>query len=75
MQALRMYPIEFNAMKEYVEWFMGVAVEYTVLIYNKMMDIPVFKKIVDYIWQLINRKDLYSSMVCKQGPLFFYQNY
>ncbi|CAL4104941.1 unnamed protein product [Meganyctiphanes norvegica] len=64
-EVIIMYPAEFNAVKEFVENF----IQFTFVTYNKMMEIPVIKKIVDYIWQLINRKDLHSSMVSSMSSV------
>merc|ERR1711970_1575320 len=62
-EVIKMYPAEFNAVKAFVVMVKENTIKYVVMVYNKMMEIPVIKKIVDYIWQLINRKDLYSTMV------------
>merc|ERR1711887_45209 len=62
-EVIKMYPAEFAAVKAFVLRVKELTVKYTVLVWNKMMEIPVIKMIVDYIWQLINRKDLHSSMV------------
>merc|ERR1711970_1544346 len=61
-EIIKMYPAEFAAVKAFVLRVKELTVKYTVLVWNKMMEIPVIKMIVDYIWQLINRKDIYSSM-------------
>merc|ERR1711970_1374185 len=61
-EIIKMYPAEFAAVKAFVLRVKELAVKYTVLVWNKMMEIPVIKMVVDYIWQLINRKDIYSSM-------------
>merc|ERR1712215_16468 len=61
-EVIKMYPAEFAAVKTFVLRVKELTVKYTVLVWNKMMEIPVIKMIVDYIWQLINRKDIYSSM-------------
>ncbi|CAL4151179.1 unnamed protein product, partial [Meganyctiphanes norvegica] len=58
-KVITMFPAEFNAIKEFVEMF----IEYTFFVCNKIMESPIFMKIVDYIRQLVNRKDLYSLMV------------
>merc|ERR1712050_601157 len=62
-EIIKMYPTEFAAVKAFVEKVISIAIEYTLLVYNKLIEIPIVKMIIDYIWQLINKKDLQSSMV------------
>merc|ERR1711887_359482 len=53
-EVIKMYPAEFNAVKAFVVRIKELTIKYTVLIYNKMMEIPVISRIVNYIWHLIN---------------------
>merc|ERR1711970_953710 len=62
-EIIKMYPTEFAAVKAFVEKVISIAIEYTLLVYNKLIEIPIVKMIIDYIWQLINKRDLQSSMV------------
>merc|ERR1711970_656727 len=62
-EVIKMYPAEFNAVKAFVVMVKENTIKYVVMVYNKMMEIPVIKKIVDYIMQLINKKGLQTSMV------------
>merc|ERR1711970_252311 len=68
-EIIKMYPAEFNAVKAFFETTIKLTIDYINLVYNKLMEIPVVKKIVDYIWQLINSKDLHSSMVSSMSPV------
>merc|ERR1711970_573467 len=62
-EIIAMYPEQFNMIKEYLQAIVGFVVEWTMLLYNKLMTVPLIKKIVDFILDIINRKDLYTSMV------------
>merc|ERR1711970_1019673 len=62
-EVIKMYPAEFNAVKAFVVRIKELTIKYTVLIYNKMMEIPVISKIVNYIGHLINTIQFHSSMV------------
>merc|ERR1711970_421645 len=62
-EVIKMYPEQFNLIKEYVEQGLKFAVETATLAYNKLMKIPVVKKIVDFIMDLINRKALYTNLL------------
>ena len=62
-ELIKMYPTQFNAIKAYFEIAIEFTFNYITLVYNKMMEIPVIKKFIDYILDLIYNKDLQSTMV------------
>merc|ERR1711887_475222 len=61
-EVIAMYPAQFNMIKEYLHTVVGFVVEWTKLLYNKLMTWALIKKIIDFILDLINRKDLYTTM-------------
>ena len=62
-ELIKMYPTQFNAIKAYFERFIEFVFNYITLVYTKMMEIPVIRKFVNYIWDLIYHKDMQTTMV------------